>query len=86
MNKPTKLVAIYARVSTDRQTADIQINELRDFIKRSKWQIYQEYIDQGYTGANTKRPAFAEMMQTSKPKPTNVLRWGVSCKPPNMAV
>jgi hypothetical protein len=30
--------------------------------KRSGWKIFSEYTEQGYTGANTKRPAFSEMM------------------------
>jgi len=66
-------VAVYARVSTDRQTADMQLNELRDFVKRSKWKIYQEYIDQGYTGSNTKRPGFIEMMIQARRKKFDIL-------------
>ena len=61
MSQHQKAVAIYARVSTDRQKVDMQIRELRDFVKRSGWKIFNEYTDQGYTGADTKRPAFAEM-------------------------
>ena len=68
MSKPTKIVAIYARVSTDRQAADMQLNELQDYVKRSGWTVYQEYIDQGYTGANTKRPRFNDMLQAAKEK------------------
>jgi DNA invertase Pin-like site-specific DNA recombinase len=30
-----KAVAIYARVSTDRQTVDMQIHELKEYVKRS---------------------------------------------------
>ena len=33
---------------------NMQLSELRDFVQRSGWIIYKEYIDQGYTGANTK--------------------------------
>ena len=32
-----KAVAVYARVSTDKQTVDMQIAELREFAKRSSW-------------------------------------------------
>ena len=66
MTKPKKSIAIYARVSTDKQTTDLQLNELRDFVKRSGWTIYQEFIDEGYSGSNTKRPAFSEMMDQAK--------------------
>ena len=53
-----KTVAIYARVSTDKQKTELQLSELREYVKRSKWEIYKEHVDHGYSGANTKRPAF----------------------------
>ena len=37
--KSKKQVAIYARVSTDKQAADMQLTELRSYVKRSKWGI-----------------------------------------------
>ena len=55
MSEVQKTVAIYARVSTDKQKVDMQIRELREFVKRSGWKIFNEYTDQGYTGANTKK-------------------------------
>ena len=61
-------VAIYARVSTDRQSTDNQIQELREFVERSGWTIFDEYIDEGYSGKDTKRPAFTEMMKRAKEK------------------
>jgi DNA invertase Pin-like site-specific DNA recombinase len=73
MSQQQKSVAIYARVSTDRQRVDMQIRELRDFVKRSGWTIFNEYTDQGYTGANTKRPAFAEMMFEARKRKFDVL-------------
>lgn len=72
-SKTTKTVAIYARVSTDRQSADMQLAELRDFVKRSGWRVFREYVDEGYTGANTKRPAFVEMMIDAKRRKFDVL-------------
>lgn len=38
-------VAIYARVSTDKQTSDNQLIELRSFCDRHGYNIYEEYID-----------------------------------------
>ena len=73
MKKQNKSVAIYARVSTDKQKVDMQLRELRDFVKRSGWNIFNEYIDQGYTGANTKRPAFTEMMKAAKKRRFDIL-------------
>ena len=76
MNKQKQKVAIYARVSTDKQKVDMQLRELRDFIKRSGWTVYDEFIDQGYTGSNTRRPAFKDLMhEASKRKFDILLVW-----------
>ena len=48
---PTKRVAIYARVSTDGQTTENQLRELRLVAERNGWQIVQEFVDQGISGA-----------------------------------
>lgn len=71
MSKTT--VAIYARVSTDRQTVDMQIHELKEYVKRRGWNLYREFIDQGYSGSDTKRPAFQEMMNEAKKRKFDVL-------------
>jgi DNA invertase Pin-like site-specific DNA recombinase len=51
MKTQNKTVVIYARVSTDKQKVDMQLNELRDFINRSGWKVYKEFIDEGFTGS-----------------------------------
>src|SRR5262249_58608736 len=55
-----KRAAIYARVSTDGQTTDNQLRELRQVAERNGWLIVQEFIDQGISGAKGRehRPAF----------------------------
>jgi DNA invertase Pin-like site-specific DNA recombinase len=68
-----KAVAIYARVSTDRQTVDMQIHELKEYIKRRGWHLHREFIDQGYSGSDTKRPAFQDMMNEAKKRKFDVL-------------
>ncbi len=73
MIKSKKTVAIYARVSTDKQTTDMQLNDLREFVKRSGWNTHKEFIDRGYTGSNTKRPAFSEMMSQARKRRFDVL-------------
>jgi len=73
MTKPIKAVAIYARVSTDKQKVDMQTSELRQFAARSGWTVHREYIDQSFTGANTNRPAFSEMMDEARKRKFNVL-------------
>lgn len=51
--KTKKLVAIYARVSTDKQKVDMQLNELLQFVKRAGFEIYDEFIDKGFSGKDT---------------------------------
>jgi len=55
-----KRAAIYARVSTDGQTTENQLRELRLVAERNGWQIVQEFVDQGISGAKGReqRPAF----------------------------
>ncbi len=73
MSNINKTFAIYARVSTDKQKVDMQLNELRQFVKRSGWTIHQEYIDQSFTGANMNRPAFLAMMEEARKRKFDVL-------------
>ena len=56
----TKRAAIYARVSTDGQTTENQLRELRLVAERNGWPIVQEVVDQGISGAKGReqRPAF----------------------------
>ena len=69
----SKKVAIYARVSTDRQTTDSQLHELREFVRRAKWKVYREYIDNGYSGKNTQRPAYTEMLNDARRRQFDLL-------------
>lgn len=71
--KTKKLVAIYARVSTDKQKVDMQLDELRQYVKRAGNKIYKEFIDEGFTGKNTQRPAFKEMMELARQRKFDVL-------------
>ncbi|MBI5253161.1 MAG: recombinase family protein, partial [Euryarchaeota archaeon] len=59
-------IAIYARVSTEDQakegfSLDAQIERLRSYCEARGWSIYKEYIDDGYSGRDIKRPAYAAM-------------------------
>jgi site-specific DNA recombinase len=66
-------VAIYARVSTDKQKVGMQLNELREFVNRSGWEVYKEFIDEGYTVSKTKRPAFSEMRHEARKRKFDIL-------------
>lgn len=54
-------VAIYARVSTDQQTVDTQLRDLREFVKNRGWQDVTEYVDQGVSGSKDSRPAWNQL-------------------------
>jgi DNA invertase Pin-like site-specific DNA recombinase len=65
MVKRPKRVALYARVSTDQQTVDNQLEELRQWAERGGHQITKEYMDNGISGAKSrdKRPALDQMLK-----------------------
>jgi len=55
--------AIYARVSTNNgQDPELQLRELREYCHRRNWQIGQEYVDVGISGAKEKRPELDKLM------------------------
>jgi len=59
--------AIYTRVSTEDQakegfSLDAQLDKLRSYCKARDWIIADEYVDDGYSGRNVKRPAYNKMM------------------------
>ena len=63
-----KKVAIYARVSTEDQakegfSLDNQLEKLRSYCKARGWKIVGEYVDDGYSGRDIKRPAYQKMME-----------------------
>lgn len=60
-----KRVAIYARVSTDGQTVENQLRELRTVAKKEGWTVVQEFVDRGISGAKgiEDRPAFKALHQ-----------------------
>ena len=68
-----KTAAIYARVSTDKQKAEMQVVELKNYVKRRGLNLGQTYIDQGYTGGNMQRPAFGQMMDDAHKRAFDVL-------------
>jgi DNA invertase Pin-like site-specific DNA recombinase len=59
-----KQVALYARVSTDAQTTENQLRQLRAVAKRHGWTILAEYIDHGVSGAKGReqRPQFDALL------------------------
>jgi len=55
-SSPQKLrAALYARVSTDRQSTDNQLRELRQAAERLGWVVVGEFIDHGVSGAKGRK-------------------------------
>lgn len=57
--------AIYARVSTANNGQDpaMQTRELREYCERRGWQIVDEYVDVGISGAKDRRSELDKLMQ-----------------------
>jgi DNA invertase Pin-like site-specific DNA recombinase len=73
-------VALYSRVSTDRQSTENQLLELRTVAERSGWVIVDEYVDQGISGAKGRdqRPEFDRLMKDASRKRFDlVASWSV---------
>lgn len=67
MTKTTKphRVAFYARVSTDKQSTENQLIELRAAAVRMGWEVVEEFIDHGVSGAKGRagRPRLDAMLK-----------------------
>jgi DNA invertase Pin-like site-specific DNA recombinase len=59
-----KRVALYARVSTDAQTTENQLLQLRAVAERHGWVVVAEYVDNGVSGAKgrSERPQFDALL------------------------
>jgi DNA invertase Pin-like site-specific DNA recombinase len=80
MTKTVKRAAIYARVSTDSQTVENQIRELRQIAERRGWEIVEVYTDAGIGGAKgrTQRPGLDQMLKdASRRKFDIVMSWAI---------
>ncbi|KYK32054.1 MAG: site-specific recombinase [Thermoplasmatales archaeon SG8-52-3] len=67
MDAESVKAAIYTRVSTEDQakegfSLDAQLDKLRSYCKARDWIVSEEYVDDGYSGRNIKRPAYKRMM------------------------
>jgi DNA invertase Pin-like site-specific DNA recombinase len=72
-------IALYGRVSKDdgKQDTENQLHELREFCKRSGWNIEHEYVDKA-SGKTAERPQFKHMFEdASKRKFDLVLFWAL---------
>jgi DNA invertase Pin-like site-specific DNA recombinase len=61
----SKRVALYVRVSTGEQNADMQVNELTEYAQFRRWETVETYSDK-MSGAKDKRPALDRLMADAK--------------------
>src|SRR5215469_11357115 len=75
-----KRAAIYVRVSTDKQTGENQIRELRQIAERRGWEVVEEYRDAGISGAKGRdnRPGLDQMLKDAgKRRFDVVMAWAI---------
>jgi DNA invertase Pin-like site-specific DNA recombinase len=76
----TKRAALYVRVSTDAQTLENQIRELRQVAGRRGWDVVEVYSDAGISGAKGRngRPELDSMLKdASRRKFDIVMAWAI---------
>ncbi len=64
-------VALYVRVSTDKQaefgmSLDAQTAELERYCSERGWDVAETFVDAGFSGKDTDRPAFKRMIARIK--------------------
>jgi DNA invertase Pin-like site-specific DNA recombinase len=58
--------AIYGRVSTADQNAESQLYDVRQLAAQRGFEVVEEYIDAGYSGARARRPALDRMLSDAR--------------------
>ena len=77
----TKKVAIYARVSTDQQSCENQLQILREVAENHNYEIIGEYTDSGISGSKGRdaRPQFDALIKDSMRKKFDLIMcWDIS--------
>jgi DNA invertase Pin-like site-specific DNA recombinase len=80
MVKGMKRAALYVRVSTDHQSVENQIRELRQVAERRGWQVGEIYRDAGISGAKGRdqRPGLDALLKdASRRKFDVVMAWAI---------
>jgi DNA invertase Pin-like site-specific DNA recombinase len=75
-----KKVAIYVRVSTDKQTVENQLRELHQIAECRGWEVVHEYHDAGISGTKGReaRPGLDEMLKDAQRRRFDVvMAWAI---------
>jgi putative DNA-invertase from lambdoid prophage Rac len=76
MDLQAMIIAIYARVSTSDQGCEMQLYELGQYVAKQGWQVFQEYVDTGFSGAAGSRPRLDQLLRDARlQKFEGVLLW-----------
>jgi len=67
------MIAIYARVSTQDQSTESQLLDLRQYATSRGWSVFKEYTDNGVSGTKDNRPALNELMAEAKKRKFGVV-------------
>jgi DNA invertase Pin-like site-specific DNA recombinase len=75
MSKAAKRAALYVRVSTDHQTVENQVSELRKVAERRGWDVVEIYKDAGISGAKGRdqRPGLDGMLKDASRRKFDVV-------------
>jgi putative DNA-invertase from lambdoid prophage Rac len=74
--------ALYCRVSTADQRCEMQLAELRRYVLGRGWLNYKEYVDKGFSGKTSNRPALTRCLADARAHRFDVIvvwkldRWG----------
>jgi DNA invertase Pin-like site-specific DNA recombinase len=72
--------AIYVRVSTDKQTVENQVRELRQIAERRGWEVVAQYSDAGMSGSKGRddRPGLDQMLKDAQRRRFDVvMAWAI---------
>ncbi|MGC2080932.1 MAG: recombinase family protein, partial [Xanthobacteraceae bacterium] len=75
-----KRAAIYVRVSTDKQTVENQVRELRQIAERRGWEVVEQYSDAGVSGSKGRddRPGLDQMLKDAQRRRFDVvMAWAI---------
>ena len=63
-------VVTYSRCSTSHhdQNPDIQVRQLRQFVRDRGWKLSEEIVDHGYSGGTDKRPGLTRLLDLCRSK------------------
>jgi putative DNA-invertase from lambdoid prophage Rac len=84
MELQAMIIAIYARVSTSDQSCEMQLHELRQYVAKRGWEVFQEYVDTGFSGAAASRPRLDQLLRDARLRKFEAVlvwkldRWGRS--------